>query len=131
MKINNEGNDNYIIMNEDNEEEEEKKTIVILNMKKKIINYILQFLLDNYILKKNPIWEKCNKLMKLVTNKHRVDREMWRCTIKRSNKYDIKLNIRKGSMFEKFKTGIRILYYLLFYHFVENKGVKKSYRNVK
>ena len=44
--------------------------------------------------------------------------------------HDIKLNIRKGSIFEDIKADIRILYFLIFYNFVENKSVKESYINI-
>ena len=43
--------------------------------------------------------------------------------------HEIKLNIRKGSIFEDIKADIRILYFLIFYNFVENKSVKESYIN--
>ena len=69
--------------------------------------------------------------MKLVSNKKRVDGKIWRCTKKGSNKHDIKVNIRKDSIFEIFKTDIRILYYLLFYNFVDNKSVKISFINAQ
>ena len=69
--------------------------------------------------------------MNLVSNKQRVDGKIWRCKKKGSNKHDIKLNIRIGSIFENFKTDIRILYYLLFFNFVENKSVKNSFINAQ
>ena len=50
---------------------------------------------------------------------------------KESNKHNIKVNIRKDSIFEIFKTDIRILYYLLFYNFVDNKSVKISFINAQ
>ena len=43
----------------------------------------------------------------------------------------IKLNIRIGSIFENFKTDIGILYYLLFFNFVENKSVKNNFINAQ
>ena len=48
---------------------------------------------------------------------------------KGNDQHDIKLNIRKGSIFEDIKADIRILYFLIFYNFVENKSVKESYIN--
>ena len=45
--------------------------------------------------------------------------------------HNIKVNIRNNSIFSSFKTDIRLLYFLLFYNFVENKSVKESYLNCK
>ena len=38
-------------------------------------------------------------------------------TEKRENKQKITINIRNNSIFETMKTGLRILYFLLFYNF--------------
>jgi len=45
------------------------------------------------------------------------------------NSHDSKKNIRADSTFENIQTEIRILYFLLFYNFVENKVISKSYLN--
>ena len=90
---------------------------------------IFKFLCDNNILLQNPICEKCNKIMKLSKNKKRIDGKIWRCTKKGANKHDNKINIRAGSIFENIKADIRILYFLLFYNFVENKSINESYNN--
>ena len=50
---------------------------------------------------------------------------------KGSDPHDIKVNIRNNSIFNNFKTDIRLLYFLLFYNFIENKSVKDSYLNCK
>ena len=82
---------------------------------------IYKILLDNNILLHNPICEKCNNSMKLTKNKNRIDGKICRCTNKGVNKHDNKINLRIGSIFENIKADIRILYFLLFYNFVENK----------
>ena len=92
---------------------------------------ILNFLLMNDILKNHPICEKCDKPMKLVKNKNNIDGKIWRCRTKGEDKHDIKLNIRNGSVFENIKTDIRLLYFILFYNFVENKSIKETYNNYK
>ena len=71
--------------------------------------------------KKKVICEKCNKTMKLTKNKSRIDGKICRCTNKGVNKHYNKINLRSGSIFENIKADIRILYFLLFYNFVENK----------
>ena len=92
---------------------------------------ILKFLFDNNILKNNLICEVCEHPMNLVNIKKRIDGKIWRCKKKGLEPHDIKVNIRNNSIFSNFKTDIRILYFLLFYNFVENKSVKDSYLNCK
>ena len=52
-----------------------------------------------------------------------------RCSKKGKNRQDNRINIGNGSVFEKFKTDIRILYFWIFYNFVENKSLKDSFNN--
>ena len=92
---------------------------------------ILKFLFDNNILKNNLICEVYEHPMNLVNLKKRIDGKIWRCKKKGLEPHDIKVNIRNNSIFSNFKTDIRILYFLLFYNFVENKSVKDSYLNCK
>ena len=69
--------------------------------------------------------------MKLVKIKNRIDGKIWRCRKKGDDNHDIKLNIRNGSIFENIKTDIRLLYFIVFYNFVENKSIKETYNNYK
>ena len=133
--------DNDENMNEENELQNEDENIEMQNeedSESEVFIYdeedfqkdnIIKFLLDNKILKNNPICYKCHRPMKLVNDKLRVDGKIWRCSKKGYNKHDNRINIRNGSIFEKFKTDIRIIYFLIFYNFVENKSVKDSYNN--
>ena len=41
----------------------------------------------------------------------------------------IKVYIRKNNIFSNFNKDIRIVYFLLFYNFVDNKNIKNSYIN--
>ena len=50
---------------------------------------------------------------------------------KRGNKPQLTVNIRNKSIFESTKTDLRILYFLLFYNFVENRSINQSYLNCK
>ena len=78
---------------------------------------IFIFLIGNEIVLKNPVYEKCNKIMKLSKIKNRIDGKIcYRCN-KKTNKHDNKINIIKDSIFENIKSDIRILYILLFYNF--------------
>lgn len=101
-------------------------------MKKKFyLKDILQIFFDNNIFKNTPVCEKCNKQMKLIANKLRVNGKMMRCTQKGLNKHDIKLNILNCNISGNFKADIRIIHFLLLNNFLENKNIKNSYINVK
>ena len=133
--------DNDENMRDENELENEEGSIIMQNEEESeniVFIYdeddfrkdnIINFLFDNKLLKNNPICYKCNQQMKLVKDNKRVDGRIWRCSKKGNNKHDNRINIRNGSVFEKFKSNIRILYSLIFYNFVENKSVKDSYNN--
>ena len=69
--------------------------------------------------------------MKLVKIKNRIDGKIWRCRKKGDDIHNNKLNIRNGRIFEYFKTDIRLLYFIVFYNFVENKSIKETYNNCK
>ena len=49
--------------------------------------------------------------MKLVKDKKHLDGMIWRCRKRRINKHDNRINIRNGSIFEKIKVDIRMLYF--------------------
>ena len=129
----NNNDENEILNDEDNNnmqiEEESESEAFIYDEDDFQKDNIIKFLFDNKLLKNSPICYKCHQTMKLVNDKQRVDRKIWRCSKKGNNKHDNRLNIRNGSVFENFKTDIRILYFLIFYNFVENKSVKDSYNN--
>ena len=80
--------DNDINMDDENEEvtgrrkKEENQSYFHYDKKDFDKENILQFLFDNNILKNKPFCEKCNQPMKLVSNKKREDRKIWRCTNK-------------------------------------------------
>ena len=59
------------------------------------------------------------------------DKIIWRCQKKGENKHQVTVNIRNKSIFESTKTDLRILYFLLFYNFVENKSINQRYLNCK
>ena len=123
--------------NNSSDEEIEEEEIILNNINLKYneeefkTENILKFLFDNNILKNNLICEICDHPMNLVNIKNRIDGKIWRCKKKGLEPHDIKVNIRNNSIFSNFKTDIRILYFLLFYNFVDNKSVKDSYLNCK
>ena len=99
-----------------------------MNLKK--IN-VINFCLNTHLIKQNPICNKCGNKMKLEKDKKHLDGIIWRCTKRGINKHDNRIDIINGSIFEKIKVDIRMLYFLIFYNFIENKSVKNSYINNK
>ena len=67
--------------------------------------------------------------MKLEKNSHYIDEYVFRC---RSNvpKHDIKINIRKNSIFENMKMEINTIYFLIYKCFLEKKSLDASYDNI-
>ena len=53
------------------------------------------------------------------------------CQKKGGNKDVINVNIKNKSKFESMSTDLRILYFLIFYNFIDNKSVKQNYLNCK
>jgi len=82
------------------------------------------------IIKKEFACPDCHNIMNLKQNKKYMDTYYWRCKKNGSVKHDSKINIRKESILEKLNVNIRVLYFLLFYCFVENKGLNQSYKKV-
>lgn len=59
-----------------------------------------------------------------------IDKLVWRCH-KLKSPHDVKIHIRKDSIFESFKINITILYFLLFFFFTENISINNSYEKCK
>ena len=92
---------------------------------------VINFFHDTHLINKTNICNRCGSEMKLVKDKTRIDGLIWRCAKRGINRHDNRINLRKGSIFEKIKVDIRMLYFLIFYNFIENKSVKLSYINSK
>ena len=69
--------------------------------------------------------------MKLNKNKKLTDRVQWRCKKNLNIKHDYKVNIRKGSLFYEINTDLRIIYFIIFYNFVNYISIKQIFRNCK
>jgi hypothetical protein len=61
----------------------------------------------------------------MVSNKASIDKLIWRCH-KRNPSHDIKINIREGSIFEGFQIKIPILYFLMYFCFIENISINSA-----
>ena len=53
--------------------------------------------------------------MKLIKNKMKKDKIVWRCQKKGDNKHVITVNIRNNSIFESMRADLRKLYYTSYY----------------
>jgi len=69
--------------------------------------------------------------MAIKENKNYKDRLYWRCKKNGVNKHDSKINLRAESILEKTKTDLRILFFIIFYCFNENKSLKQTFLNTK
>ena len=88
-------------------------------------NIIINNLKIYEILRDINICPKCGDLMNIVAHKASTDNVIWRCH-KRSNPHDITINISIGSVFEGFQTKINVLYFLLYFCFIENMSINES-----
>lgn len=71
----------------------------------------------------------CNNNMNLNKSSDKKDGLIWRCRHLGNNKHDNKINIRVGSIFEFMKNDIRILYFIIFYNFIERRSIKQTHYN--
>ena len=91
---------------------------------------IIHFLQNQKLLKNIQYCSVCGNAMNMCKKGDAIDRLVWRCH-KRKPAHDIKINIRKDSIFEAFQIKIPILYFLLFFCFSENVGINKAYEKCK
>ena len=68
---------------------------------------------------------KCGDIMKMCNRNDTIDKVSWRCH-KRNPAYDVKINIRLGTVFENFQIKIQIIYFLLYYCFIENTSLSTA-----
>jgi hypothetical protein len=128
--------------NEDSNEDEEENEIEedmdiqednIIKYKEK--DFSLYDIIDKFkqlkMLKDKRQCPICHNPMAIKENKNYKDKLYWRCKKNGINKHDSKINLRSDSILEKTKTDLRILYFIIFYCFNENKSLKKSYLNTK
>ena len=83
---------------------------------------IIQLLQNKGFLLKDVICSKCNKKMKLEKNNIYLDKFCWHSRSP-NPMHDIKLNLRKNSIYEEIKSPISVLYYLTFIWFIKMKAL--------
>ena len=69
--------------------------------------------------------------MNLNSDNSKKDGLIWRCKHIGYKKHDIKCNIRNNSIFEQSKSDIRILFFIIFYNFIDRKSVNQTFLNCK
>ena len=77
--------------------------------------YYNQLSTKTKILRSNIVCRKCGNVMNMISNNDSIDKLVWRCH-KRQPSHNIKINIREGSIFERFQ--IKILLCLLLIVFI-------------
>ena len=113
-------NDNHIINNNNNQND-----INVYNINDFQKDIFKNKLMVNNILINKVLCQICNKTMKLEKAVSYHDGFIWRC---RSNfpKHDIKINIRRESIFENINIPIPVLHFITFYCFLENYSIDKT-----
>ena len=103
--------DSEIVNNFDSDQEEHheenEENILEYNQNKFQFEKIYQKLTDIHLLQKEFKCDKCGKTMVMVNDNSTIDKKIFRC---RGNnpKHDIKINIRKNSIYEEFQIPLFI-----------------------
>ena len=63
--------------------------------------------------------------MIICNRKDTIDKVSWRCH-KGNPAHDVKINIRVGTIFENSQIKIQIIYFLLYYCFIENTSLSRA-----
>ena len=84
---------------------------------------IIKYFQNKKILINNINCPKCGNLCKLVNQNSALDKKIWRC---RFNGHDIKIGIRKYSIFENSQVNIQILYFIIFHCLIERKSIEQT-----
>ena len=117
---------------EENESDDNEIPIKFKYDKKEFdLEQIINFFFDSKLLKKNHRCIYCNQIMNLTKNKKLTDGVQWRCKKNLNIKHDYKLNIRNGSLFYEINTDLRIIYFIIFYNFVNNISINQIFRNCR
>ena len=74
---------------------------------------------------KSKICPKCGNIMNICKRNDTIDKVSWRCH-KRNPIHDVKINIRNGTIFENCEIKIQIIYFLLYYCFIENTSLSTA-----
>ena len=89
-------------------------------------NYVYTYFTNNGILKNMYRCPQCNTLMNLVKENAFLDRQCFRC--KKSNpKHDVKINIRKDTIFENIKINLISIYFIIYECLLNNLSANKAF----
>ena len=121
---------NGLSPNENNINNILEETPIVYNPNSFASEVIIHYLKNLKLLKNIQYCNICGNAMNMCKKGDAIDRIVWRCH-KRKPAHDIKINIRKDSIFESFQIKIQVLYFLLFFCFSENIGINKTYEKCK
>ena len=119
-------------MDIEDDKEEEKENIINMNQNTLYnsqiynFNFVYSYFKTNKILKDSFICSNCHNIMKIENNNSFLDKIMFRCRSKNPS-HDIKINIRKDSIFENVRMSLVSIYFLIYECFINNKSIAKSY----
>lgn len=88
-------------------------------------NFVYNFFKINKILKDSFKCPNCQCLMKEETNNSFIDKICFRCR-KKNPYHDIKINIRKDSIFENVRMSLISIYFLIYECFITYKSISKA-----
>ena len=107
---------NGLSPNENNINNILEETPIVYNPNSFASEVIIHYLKNLKLLKNIQYCNICGNAMNMCKKGDAIDRIVWRCH-KRKPAHDIKINIRKDSIFESFQIKIQVLYFLLFFCF--------------
>ena len=81
-------------------------------------------------MKQENIYKICNKKMNLVNSNEKIVKKIWWCQ-GQIPKYDVKIRLRIGSIYENIKVGFNTLYYLTFFCFLKNMSIRRTKNEIK
>ena len=86
---------------------------------------LVEYFQNNGIFLKVVFCDKCGNKCQLVKENQAIDEYIWRCR-GYNPKHDTKINIRTQSFLEGLHINIQILYFVIFYCFVEAKSLNET-----
>ena len=108
--------------------ENKDEPLIIYNQASFQVNIIINNLQKQKILRSNIVCSIFGNVMNMISNDASIDKLVWRCH-QRNRPHDKKINIRDGPIFEGFQIKIIILYFLMYFCFIENISINSAIIN--
>ena len=91
---------------------------------------IIKYFQNVGLISKDKYCPKYGDLMNISKRNDTIDKIAFRYH-RRNPIHDIKINIRNGTSFENFQVKIQIIYFLIYYCFIENISINTAYEKTK